>query len=569
MSERTYLTTTYAEKDRVKQLGALWDGATKRWYVPPGLDLASFGAWIETRAASSLPVQPSGEAAHGALPDTTEKGGSLSSLVNRIRKVIQESFTEATWVRAEISELKHHAAGHVFLTLVEHDEHGKEIAKVNATLWAGKARKLIEQFCEATNSDFAAGIKILVRARVVFNPRGAISLDIDAIDPSFTLGELEAKLRRIRRDLAKEGIAERNRNLDLPYDYLRVAVVSPEDAAGLGDFKAEASRLQAVDLCRFRYFTAVFQGEKASASVSAAIRAAGDSRAQVVVIIRGGGAVADLHWLSDMECARAVCLCPLPVITGIGHEKDKTILDEVANRSFGTPSKVVGYIETVIREVADTAAADFHYTLVEAGRAIDLASANCTRAYTAVESAVEQALISSKGAVDALIARVTNYAEHAVPEAEAAAEQHYRTIRASTQHWVAQAEIQVHGCRATIEMQATKAIESEDRAIVLARNVTIHEAGRMIDAATTQVEDSLATICTEAIRAVDQTEKEVDSQMRSIIGMGPEQTLRRGFAMAWNGNAPVSSRAVANRCNTLRLQFHDGTLNVQPVKEVS
>jgi ElaB/YqjD/DUF883 family membrane-anchored ribosome-binding protein len=158
-----------------------------------------------------------------------------------------------------------------------------------------------------------------------------------------------------------------------------VVVVAPEGAAGLGDFRKEADRLAQRGLCQFDYRFAVFQGDGAAQSLSAAITAAGQWALRVganaIAILRGGGATADLHWLDDLAIAQAVCLAPVPVLTGIGHERDQTVLDEVARLAAGTPSKLIQYIESVMFGAAQQAQGDWDEILAEAASQLQRAQA--------------------------------------------------------------------------------------------------------------------------------------------------------------------------------------------------
>jgi exodeoxyribonuclease VII large subunit len=209
--------------------------------------------------------------------------------------------------------------------------------------------RVLGTFQKATGVRLAAGIKVLIRVKPDFSAQYGLTLHIDAIDPSYTLGDLEAKKRQIRERLKADGIFDRNRLLPAPWDYRALLVVSPPRAAGLGDFARDADRLQRHRLCEAVYAHSRFEGEGAPASIREAIEAAlstwpGQALPDAIVIIRGGGAVNDLAWLNDYELARFVCLSPVPVLTGIGHERDSTVLDEVAHQRYDTPSKVVAGI---------------------------------------------------------------------------------------------------------------------------------------------------------------------------------------------------------------------------------
>lgn len=557
---RVYLNTSFAEKEKVKALGAMWDGAEKRWYVPSGLAVTPFAAWLPADAVPTGTALITPEATTPAAE--TDKGVALSAILGRARKAMQLAFPETVWVRAEISELKQHASGAIYLTLVEHDASGKEVAQASAVIWPARARQVVESFCKATGADFAAGIKVLLSVRIAVTARNAISLNIEDVDPSFTLGELEAKLRRIRLQLTADGIIDQNQRLSVPSDVFRVVVVSPEDAAGLGDFRSEAARLQSAGICQFSYLSAVFQGERASASVSAAIAEAATATADLLVIIRGGGAVADLHWLSDYACARAVCLSPIPVFVGIGHEKDKTILDEVACRSFGTPSKVVGFIESLIRNAVGTAERDFQQIALGATRMLELAETQSLMLHNDVAASAKHQLTVGENNIANLQASVATEATRALPLAEHAVEQSFTSIRTVSESTLQRASEQADALVASVQTQARQFVVSQS-ALTEALIQTVKQAAtRQIDIAESQAEDNRIAIIRDAEKTIVVAEQSVTNLIGSVMGMGPEQTLKRGFAIAWHNNKPVTTAEAAKQCNELTLQFHDGCVNL-------
>ena len=213
---------------------------------------------------------------------------------------------------------------------------------------------------------------MLVKVKADFHPVHGFDLIVEDIDPSFTLGDLLAKLGAIREALRAEDIYDSNKRLPRPEEFVRVAVICPATSAGQGDFRSEADRLQQAGLCDFDYFTATFQGGDASQSIRDAVRAAYDAHKvrpyDALAIIRGGGSVTDLAWLNDLKLARWVCRVPIPVLTGIGHERDSTILDEVAHRRFDTPSKVALHIAHAIRDDAWKAIADLERIRTQVAR---------------------------------------------------------------------------------------------------------------------------------------------------------------------------------------------------------
>ena len=217
-------------------------------------------------------------------------------------------------------------------------------------------RAITAKFEEATGEGLKTDIKILCLAKVRFDPLYGLDLIIEDVDPSYTLGDLAAKLARIREHLQQTGLYARNKQLPAPVEFVRVAVISPETSAGLGDFRREADLLHTAILCDFHLFPATFQGVETPSSIQTAVLQALTAHKQkpfdALVVIRGGGSVTDLAWLNDLDLARLLCQSPVPVFTGIGHERDNTILDEIAHTRFDTPSKVALHISTTIKDNA-------------------------------------------------------------------------------------------------------------------------------------------------------------------------------------------------------------------------
>ncbi len=352
----TYLDAPFRDKDRVKALGGRWDAVQKRWFVPDGTALEPFATWLpvvqEPLAQERLVQEPLALA-------TQDQGYALSVYLSAIQAVVAETFAQPTWVRVEVFSANARN-GHVYLDVGERTLDGQELAKVRMTLWRQRAEAILPAFQKATGMVLGDGMKLLVQVLPEVSPRYGLSLQALAIDSSYTLGELEARKREIRQRLKAEGVFDQNRALPAPFLCERVLVLAPPAAAGLGDFRAEADRLQAHGVCSFRYAHSAFQGETAPAQMVKALSdALAEAQAEgwqpdVVVIIRGGGAVSDLAWLNDYGLARLVCTLPVPVYCGIGHERDSTLIDEVAHTAFDTPSKVIlGIEEEIERRCAE------------------------------------------------------------------------------------------------------------------------------------------------------------------------------------------------------------------------
>jgi len=282
---------------------------------------------------------------------------SLSEYLATVQEVIRVTFDEAIWVKAEIRNLSI-KGGHYYLELAEKEEDSdKVIASCKATIWKFSAAKTVLKFERESGVELSRDLNVLIKVKAVFSPQYGFSVNIEAIDSSYTLGDIARRYQQILERLTSEGLLNKNKLLPAPFDIQNVLVIAPENAAGLGDFKKDADALDQAGVCHFVYHSATFQGNTAATSISEALANALRQWAKdlntppdLIVIIRGGGAVNDLAYLNDYNLAALLCKRSVPIWVGIGHEKDRTILDEVANRSFDTPSKVIGGIRNLIVE---------------------------------------------------------------------------------------------------------------------------------------------------------------------------------------------------------------------------
>ena len=282
---------------------------------------------------------------------------SLSEYLATVQEVIQLTFDGAVWVKAEIRNLSI-KGGHYYLELAEKDEEShKVIASCKGTIWKFTAQKIILKFERESGIELSKDLNVLIKVKARFDPQYGFSVNIEDIDSSFTLGDIAKRYQQILLRLTEEGLLNNNKQLPVPFDIQNVLVIAPENAAGLGDFKKDADALAQAGVCHFVYHSATFQGNTASTSIIQVLGSALRRWAQdysiapdLIVIIRGGGAVNDLAYLNDYDLAALLCKRTVPIWVGIGHEKDRTILDEIAHRSFDTPSKVIAGIRNLIVE---------------------------------------------------------------------------------------------------------------------------------------------------------------------------------------------------------------------------
>ena len=274
----------------------------------------------------------------------------LSDYLAAVEMVVKQTFEHRVWVKAEIRNLSS-KGGHYYFELAEKDDDGKVVASCRGNLWRFKASRVLAKFERATGMALNRDLTVLLKVSASFHAQYGFALTIEDIDPSYTLGDLARQYAQMVDRLSGEGLMHLNQQLPSPFDIEHVIVIAPEKAAGLGDFQADADRLAATGACQFHYHNATFQGNHAPQEIRQAIVSAQqqfferyERLPDLLVIIRGGGAVGDLAYLNDYELAALVAEQPVPVWVGIGHERDKVILDEVAHTSFDTPSKVIAAI---------------------------------------------------------------------------------------------------------------------------------------------------------------------------------------------------------------------------------
>lgn len=254
------------------------------------------------------------------------------------------------WVVAEFSDLRI-VGGHCYLELIEKDAAGRTQAKIRAMIWSYKLHEIKHKFKGATGGDISSGLKVRVRGAATHHNLYGLSFNITDIDPSYTQGDLERLRREILERLAKEGVAGINRSLEVPVAPQRIAVISAAGAAGYGDFINQIEG----NTEGFRFypflFPAVMQGDRTVPSVMKALDIIEETKGfwDLVVIIRGGGSTSDLNSFDNLELARRVATFPIPVAVGIGHERDRNVLDELACIRCKTPTAVAAWLIESLR----------------------------------------------------------------------------------------------------------------------------------------------------------------------------------------------------------------------------
>ena len=265
---------------------------------------------------------------------------TLYELNSLVREVVETSFDRGYWVEAELSEARE-VRGHCYMELIQKDPFSATpVARASAKCWKNRWSALRPKFERTTGQPLHAGLKVLLWVTASFHEAYGFAWIVQDIDPTYTLGDMARKRMEIIRQLKAEGVFDLQKELNLPMFAQRVAVISSEQAAGYGDFCDQLLNNRHGLHFETTLFPAVMQGEQVESSVIAALDSIYEvaDRYDVVVIIRGGGATADLSGFDTLRLAENVANFPLPIITGIGHERDESVLDMVAHLRVKTPT---------------------------------------------------------------------------------------------------------------------------------------------------------------------------------------------------------------------------------------
>ena len=284
---------------------------------------------------------------------------TLYELNSLVRQTIEIGLPKSYWVEAEISELRENG-GHCYLELIEKDKrYNTPIAKASARCWRQTWGMVKPYFENTTGQQLRAGMKVLIEVYAQFHEAYGFSWIISDIDPNYTLGDMARKRQEIIKRLKEEGVFDLNKQLDLPLFSQRIAVISSKSAAGYGDFANQLYGNQYGYYFEAELFAATMQGEDVERSIIKALNAINDrcDDFDCVVIIRGGGATSDMSGFDALELAENVANFPLPIITGIGHDRDECILDMVSHTRVKTPTaaaaQLIDNLHTAERRIDD------------------------------------------------------------------------------------------------------------------------------------------------------------------------------------------------------------------------
>lgn len=518
------LDVPFAEKETAKSLGARWNPAEKKWYIPENLESEAdkFNRWLPSQQSQTQQIIDSPLDIKAIPANDKQVGIPLSHLMTQVQQAIRLSIIDFVWVIAEVANLNERR-GHHYFELAETLDDGQQVANCRAMIWQSNTH-ILDKFKTETGSEVSVGQKLLLLVEPTFHEKFGFSLVIQDIDPSYTLGELEAKVQAIRKQLIDEKLYDLNKQFSLPKDFFRLAVIVPPNAAGLGDFRADADLLANRKLCEFKYFYCTFQGDKVEAEMEGAFSAFHALHKanpfDALIIIRGGGAKLDLQPLNSYKLAKMIAETNLPVMTGIGHERDQTILDEVSAVKFDTPSKVVNAIVNAIFSSAQQAKQNWFL--------IEKSSQIYVQKQKQLMTELNQIIIHSS-----------------------------KTLIQQQQQALLPLIMQVEQlCKLAINKQKSE-VKQLDSTINL-QTVSI------LNQQKEQLNYSKHIINTTPKIMIERTKNQLKQAISFILSSGVNSQLNRGFTMILDqkGN-PLTTTKQAKQANNFKIKFKDGTINAK------
>lgn len=449
----------------------------------------------------------------------TDQSLSLHQLLERVSGTIARTpGLSRVWVRAELVDFS--VKNHCYTELVEKNEGGDIIARCRANCWNNVFRGINHRFTAATGRPLATGMQVLLNVNTTYHPAYGFSLNIVDIDPSYTLGDLERRRRESIAKLQAAGLLERNRRLEWPMHTWRIAVISADTAAGYGDFLNHLTRPDTnPSRLRFktRLFPALMQGDRAPQSIIEALNRVAAERTQWdgVVLVRGGGSSADLSCFENYDLAAAIAAFPLPVLIGLGHDRDITLLDWVANIRTKTPTDAGAWLVSRNAELLkqlQTLAGDVtgHVGATVAG---------CRQQLAQTEALLP---LLPGMTVDRMRARINA------------------------------AALQLRGVRGQLQTAAAR-LDAYKNAIRVASDNTLIMRRQALDVRAAAIPTALSGI-------IPQHRNQLEALARLADSLSPQATLRRGYSITRvNGHAITSVKNI-NPGDTVSTVLCDGTL---------
>ena len=557
----TLLNVPFTDNGAVKALGARWDGVARAWVIPDGVDPAPFARWMQW-----VPVRPqprNEDVAGGGVTGPEPQHLKLSAYLAGAEEAVKRHLGTPTWIIADVAKADVRGP-HLYLDLAEVNAAGQVVAQARANTFGYAGRPWFKAFVDAVGGPPASGMKILLQVTGSFNVRYGFSLNIHAIDVSYTVGEFARKIQTIVRTLQAEGVLGLQSRLAQPADYTRIALVAPKEAAGLGDFMADATRLERAGLLSVVTFNATFQGEGADASLTTALQAVEAEHAKApfdaCIVLRGGGSAIDLDGCNAINACRTICTMSVPVYSAIGHERDRVALDEVAARSFDTPSKAVGFIRSTIIERAKVAMRDLDAVAGTALRRLQVLNARTEGAYGLVAPRARAAISRPTANAAGRYAQIVRASQTRLDAASrAVVERHSRTTRIAAERAQVLRTKPAAVLTAVVTVANTRMANLAVRADKTARQIAAMGQAK-IHAAGTGAQSLWTQVGTRAQRRTSALDRSISTLSHTVELADPMRIINRGFAIVLGPNGkPITSAGALTGDVTIRLRDGERT----------
>ena len=453
---------------------------------------------------------------------------SLTELQLIIKDSLYMSLPDMYWVVAEISEIRENYAGHCYLELIEKNPEEKNVtARVKAIIWNKRYRFLGPFFENITGESLKTGMKILVRIKIEYHELYGLSLIISDIDPSFTIGEMALKKQMIIRKLEEEGVFTMNMDMEFPGVPQRIAIVSSKNAAGYSDFVRHLNGNSYGYIFYTALFETVMQGPETEESVINSLARIADHPGlfDVVAIIRGGGSQSDLSWFDNYNIAYFVTQFPVPVLTGIGHEKDLSVTDMVAHKSLKTPTAVADFIIECMAE-AENQLNEMSSEIAKGSLAIIEEYKDLTESFKIKLLPVTKLMISNqKEYLSNRIIEMINYGKEYILKA------------------------------GLIPAGEKSKLSSAARAFLVGKQ--------------TQVDKDRTSLMRYSITVMANLKTRMEGLLNNLNILNPENVLRRGFTLTTVKGKILKSVSQVHKDDVIGTRFHDGKIESTVTGKIS
>ena len=443
------------------------------------------------------------------MEGTTRQEGPTAYTLSAFSRFVAQAMSRepvlmGAWVVAEISDMAERG-GHCYMTLIEKDASGTTIARMRANIWANRYLHIKNKFLYATQRELTNGMKVMFYGGANYHPNYGLSFNIGDIEPSFTMGDLERIRREILAALQREGILNRNRSLTFSDPPRKIAIISSATAAGYGDFMNQLQHNSAGVEFNTLLFPAIMQGDRTAQSVMAALDLVEQTSSimpwDCVVIIRGGGATTDMNGFDDLNLARRVATLPIPVIVGIGHERDRCVLDEIACVRCKTPTAVAAWL-------SDTAGMAWQ-------RVCDLTSR--------IASFATERLKGEHIRLQSIETMIPSLADARIRNARIRLQSLSALIPSAAREATSKEKIRLEGITTTLRMASRMRIQKEYPLL----------------------ESTAESVRTAAISMLEKEKTRINSLCRLTEVLSPTSTLKRGYSITRvNGKAVTDPKTV-------------------------